>query len=143
MSGSPPAARQASSFLRWIVGAPLARFLVVGGVNTLFGYCAYALLLFIGFHYTWAALLGTVAGVVFNYSTTGRLVFGSSLSRGSLVRFVAVYAVLYASNVAGLALLGHVGLDPYRAGLVLIAPMAVVSFALIRTFVFRQVNVAD
>lgn len=119
----------------------LLRFLVVGGVNTLFGYGAYALLLFVGLSYGWAALFGTVAGIAFNYLTTGRFVFGDRA--GIPWRFVAIYVLTYLLNLAALWMLDRAGWDPYRSGLVLIVPMALVSFALMRTFVFRNTRVAD
>ena len=126
----------------WVSTPRLIRFFLVGGVNTLFGYGAYAGLLFIGLHYAWAALLGTIAGVIFNFFTTGRLVFDRSAS-GSLLRFVAVYAVVYVLNVAALWALEGFGLNPYVSGLILIVPMACVSYLLMRRFVFRSACDAD
>ncbi len=123
----------------WGSTPQLLRFLVVGGVNTLFGYGAFALLLLIGLHYAWAALLGTIAGVLFNFFTTGRLVFDRS-SSGGLFRFVAVYAVVYFLNVAALWIFEQVGINPYVSGLILILPMACVSFLLMRRFVFRSAH---
>ena len=132
----------------WAALPRLLRFFVVGGVNTVFGYGAYALLLFVGFHYGWAALLGTIAGVLFNFFTTGRLVFGSGASRARLVRFVSVYAVVYVINVALLALLQRYGfgpwsVGPYAAGMILIVPIALVSYVLMRRFVFGGARAAD
>lgn len=111
------------------------RFLIVGGVNTAFGYGAYAFLLFVGFHYAAASFVGTVAGVLFNFLTTGTLVF-DGLSPARLARFVAVYAATWVLNVALLAALVHGGFDPYVAGLVAIVPMALVSYLSMRGFVF-------
>lgn len=121
----------------WTSTPRLLRFFLVGGVNTVFGYGAYALFLLIGLHYVWAALLGTVAGVIFNFFTTGRLVFDRSTS-GGLFRFVAVYAVMYLLNVAALWVLDRFGLNPYVSGLILILPMACVSYLLMRRFVFKE-----
>ncbi|MBT6586770.1 MAG: hypothetical protein HON77_20955, partial [Gammaproteobacteria bacterium] len=50
------------------------KFLVVGAVNTVFSYSCYAGLLFIGLHYSLAALFGTLLGIVFNYLSTSRYV---------------------------------------------------------------------
>ena len=119
----------------WLAIPRPLRFLIVGGVNTLFGYGAYALLLFAGLHYATAAFLGTIAGVLFNFLTTGGLVFGA-LSPARLARFVGVYAVTYVVNVGLLAWLTRAGLDAYVAGALLLLPMAVVSYLLMRTFVF-------
>ena len=118
------------------------RFFIIGGVNTLFSYSAYALFLLIGLHYVWAALLATMAGVIFNFFTTGRLVFDRSTS-GGLFRFVAVYAVMYLLNVAMLWVLVRFGINPYVSGLILIFPMACVSYLLMRRFVFRSPRAAD
>ena len=51
------------------------RFLLVGGVKTLFGYGVFFSLIYIGLHYSLAALLGTILGILFNFQTVGRLVF--------------------------------------------------------------------
>ena len=53
------------------------RFLLIGAVNTIFGYGVYALLIFLRCDYKIAALAGTVLGVLFNFLTTGRIVFGT------------------------------------------------------------------
>lgn len=126
----------------WLATPRLVRFFLIGGVNTLFGYGAYAGLLFVGLHYAWAALLGTIAGVIFNFFTTGRLVFDRS-APGGLLRFVAAYAVVYLLNVAALWALERLGLDPYVSGLIMILPMACVSYLLMRRFVFRSPRAAD
>lgn len=111
------------------------RFLAVGVLNALFGYGAYALLIFAGLHYGVATLLATVAGVLFNFRTTGRLVFGSRDS-SLLWRFVGVYAALYGVNVLALRALKALGVDLYLAGALLIPPMAVLAFLLNRAVVF-------
>ena len=126
----------------------LLRFLIVGGVNTVFGYSAYAAFLFVGFHYAAAALLGTVVGVIFNFFTTGRFVFEKVARGGLLVRFVAIYAVVYGINVVALTVLqliviGSYRFGPYVAGIVLIVPVALLSYVLMRRFVFGGIHVAD
>jgi len=55
-----------------------ARFLLVGVLNTIFGYFLYGTLILIGLDYKYAVLLVTILGVLFNFQTTGRLVFGLS-----------------------------------------------------------------
>ena len=51
------------------------RFLAIGAFNTLFGYAAYAVLLFAGLPYSVALLLVTIFSVVFNYFNFGKFVF--------------------------------------------------------------------
>lgn len=113
------------------------KFLAVGVLNTLFGYSLYALLIFIGLEVSLAILLGTIVGVLFNFKTTGTLVFGSRDNR-KLFRFVGVYTLLYFVNVAGVKTLMAAGLNSYLAGAVLLAPMAILSFLLNRKLVFLE-----
>jgi putative flippase GtrA len=112
-----------------------AAFLAVGVLNTAFGYGCYALLVWTGLHYGLAALMSTVLGVLFNFRTTGPLVFRSRDNR-LLGRFVGVYVFTYAANLVGLWALQKAGLDAYWSGAALLLPMALLSFALQRRFVF-------
>ena len=68
------------------------KFIFVGVLNTAFGYLAYALLLFLGLHYTLAVVLSTIAGVLFNFKTTGTIVFKNNNNK-LIFKFVAVYAI--------------------------------------------------
>lgn len=113
------------------------KFLAVGVLNTLFGYSLYALLVFLGLEVSLAILLGTIVGVLFNFKTTGTLVFGSRDNR-RIFRFVGVYAVLYGINVAGVKILMAFGLGSYLAGAAMLAPMAVLAFVLNRKLVFVE-----
>ncbi|WP_354004863.1 GtrA family protein [Ramlibacter albus] len=113
----------------------VARFIVVGGVNTVFGYGCFWLLLYVGLHYSMALLIGTVLGVLFNFKTTGTLVFGSHDNR-LIFRFVGSYVFTYFCNLAGLRVLVGAGFSPQVGGLLLILPMAAVSFVILRRFVF-------
>jgi putative flippase GtrA len=121
-----------------------AKFVAVGIVNTVFGYSVYALFIFLGMHYALAVLFGTVLGVLFNFKTTGRLVFKVNDNR-LLIRFVGVYIVTYLINVAALKIFNYYGFNMYTAGLLLIVPVAVISFVLQSRFVFREkpTNTAD
>lgn len=113
----------------------LILFLLVGGVNTIFGYSLYALLLFFHLHYALASLLGTIGGVLFNFKTTGVIVFNNHDNK-LLLRFIAVYAVTYLLNVSGLKIFTIFNSNMYLAGAVLILPMALLGFVLQKKFVF-------
>lgn len=114
------------------------KFLAVGLLNTLFGYGTYALLVFLGLHYFVATLVSTIVGVLFNFKTTGSLVFKIK-KNSQIIQFIAVYAVLYVINIAGLALLSRLGLSTYYCGALMLLPMAVFAFILNKRFVFRNV----
>ena len=113
------------------------RFIGVGIINTVFGYSLFVLFIFSGLHYVWASFFGTVLGVIFNFFTTGRLVF-NNLDHSRLPWFFGVYGITFVFGIAGLSFLDGWGIDMYRAGLVMIPPSAIVSFALNRKFVFGE-----
>jgi putative flippase GtrA len=115
------------------------KFLVVGAVNTGVGYSCYAGLLFIGLHYSLAALFGTLLGVAFNYLSTSRYVFNTTPANISrVIRFVLVYSLQYFINVSCLWLLEQSGFNPYISGLLLILPMAIVSYLLLYYLVYNK-----
>ena len=115
---------------------------MVGGINTLFGYGLFALFIFLEFHYAIASFLATALGVLFNFKTTGVLVFRNKDNR-LLFRFFGVYGVVYVINVLMLKVLGNVGFHMYIAGALAIIPLAVLSFVLNKLFVFGVKNETD
>ena len=113
-------------------------FLVMGGVNTLFYYSLYSLLIYAGVFYAAAVVIATVFGVLFNFQTFGRVVF-KNFQRRLLGRFIGVYVVVCTTNIAGLRLLELVGLsNKYIAGAVLVLPVALLGYVLNKTFVFNR-----
>jgi putative flippase GtrA len=116
--------------------ARLLKFLAVGVLNTAFGYGIFAFLIWYGLHYSLAAAISTVLGVLFNFKTTGALVFRSH-ENSKIIRFVLAYMVVYCANVAALAVLVHLGVDTYLAGLILILPLALLAYFLNSQFVFK------
>ncbi len=111
------------------------KFLLVGGLNTAFGYGVFALLTWWGLPYPAAIGLATLAGIAFNFQSTGRLVFGNAPWQRA-PRFVAVYAVVYVLNLGGVAALLHLGLNIYLANALVILPLALIAYMLQRKFVF-------
>ena len=123
--------------LRALLRNPFVRFLIVGGINTLFGFCIYTLLILCHAHYAVAALLGTVCGVLFNFKTTGVFVFRNTNNR-LIFKFCGVYALTYALNVLGLKLSNALHVNLILAGAVLTLPIAAISFTLLKFFVFQK-----
>ena len=114
------------------------RFLIIGGVNAVFAYSVYALSIFIGLHYTLAALAQTVLGTLFSFKTMGCLVFDNPDNK-LVFKFIAVYILCYFLNIGLLRLLTHFVLSNlYIAGLVSSALVALVSFCLNKWVVFRK-----
>lgn len=116
---------------------PFIRFLFVGGINTLFGYGVFSLMIYLGFHYTISALLATVAGIIFNFHTVGSIVFKDR--RYSLfARFILVYFTGYGLNVFGIYFLMKYFNNEYVSAAIIVMPLAVIMFCLNRFFVFKR-----
>ena len=114
------------------------RFLLVGALNTAFGYGVFAFLLWLGLHYAVASAIATVLGVLFNFQSTGRLVF-DNLNPGGFLAFIQVYVLGYFVNLGFLwVMTRYVGLSAYVAGALMILPMAMLTFFLQRKFVFKN-----
>jgi putative flippase GtrA len=128
--------RKIIDLIRRLWSIPFLRFLVVGGINTLFGYSVFALFILIGLHYVLAALLATICGILFNFKTTGTLVFKNRDNR-LIFRFFGVYLITYFSIVGLLKLFDTAGVTPLVAGAIIVLPMGVVSFLLMRKLVFK------
>lgn len=117
------------------------RFLFIGGVNALFGYSIFALFVFFGFIYPLAVLFATILGVLFNFKTISKFVFNQS-ENSRIFHFVSVYIFIYCLNVFGLWWMEILGLgNKYIAGAVLLVPLAIISFALNKKYVFSKVSV--
>jgi putative flippase GtrA len=112
-------------------------FLFVGMVNTLFGYSCFALFIFLGVHYAFAALMATCIGVLFNFHTTGRIVFKNS-KHHLIFKFIGVYAFLYCLNVTALKLLQPISTNYYFTGFITVIPLAALSFLLNKYLVFHD-----
>lgn len=111
------------------------RFLVAGAVNTLFGFAVYTVAILLHAP-TWASLLiGTVAGIAFNFLTVGGYVF-RQLSARRLPRFIGAYLLVYAVNLALIDWLSGLVDGKIVAQLVLVGPMALLSYVLMAYFVF-------
>ena len=113
------------------------RFLFTGTVNTAFSYAIYAACIYLGAGYAIASGASIVCGILFSYKTTSAVVFGRGY-RGSLARYIACYAVVYAFSVLLLKAMDEYGVNAYLAGVLAAPPCAVLSFALLKLFVFRS-----
>jgi putative flippase GtrA len=123
--------------LRGLVQNRFFRYLAVGGVNTVFGYGIFAALILLNVWYPLAALIATVLGVLFNFKTTGTLVFGSR-DHSLLYRFLLVYGIGYVIGVLVLRLGKEFGVSVLVTSAVMTLPMAFFTYTLQRLLVFRN-----
>jgi putative flippase GtrA len=113
------------------------RFLLVGGLNTAVGYGIFAALTLTGFGPESSLLVATVIGVIFNFFTTGRLVFSDRHAK-RFSRYVLVYLCVYLLNVGALRMLLLVGVGSLIGQLLVLPLNVVVTFLAMRTFVFQE-----
>lgn len=125
--------------LNKLIKIQFIRFLIVGFINTIFGYGVFSFFVCIGLHYFLAALLGTVLGVLFNFKTISTLVFNYH-NNSLIIKFIGVYVIIYILNIVGLYLLNLYGINTYISGAVLILPLAVLSFLINKKLVFKINN---
>lgn len=111
------------------------RFLISGGVNTLFGFAIYSVFILSGAAVWLALISGTVIGALFNFFTTSGFVF-RELSIARVPRFLLCYALVYAINLQALYWLSSWLSDEIVSQAILVLPIAAVSYFLMKRFVF-------
>ena len=112
-------------------------FIMVGALNTLFGYVVFCLFIFLKMHYALSLFLATVIGVIFNFGTTGKIVF-KNVDNKLFIRFVLVYAVLYLINVTFLKLCSYIWDNFYLCGGISTCSTALIAFFMNKYLVFQS-----
>ena len=115
------------------------KFLLVGGVNTIFGYGVFVFFIWIGLHYTFATLVATILGILFNFKSYGILVFKNKSNR-LLWRYISVYIFLYILNNFWIYAFTRIKVTPYISGMLWILPNAIIGFILIKRIVFANIS---
>lgn len=113
------------------------RFVLAGGVNTLFGWGLFLVLLQFPFPLWLVLALANVGAILFNFHSIGRWAFRAKVGLGQGIRFLFAYLLLYVLNLAALHWAKDAGISLVFASGALIPPMALLSYALNRLFVFR------
>ena len=123
--------------IRTIWSIRFVRFLFVGGLNTLFSYVIYAILILLNVHYTLATLISTILGIIFNFFTTGSIVFRNR-KLSLMLRFFLVYGFTYLVNILLLSFFETKQVDMLIAGAIVTLPVALLSYFLNAKLVFRE-----
>lgn len=113
------------------------RFILIGILNTSFGYCLYALFIFFGLDYFSALAFATIIGIIFNFQTIGRLVF-KQYKHSLILKFLIAYGLVFLVNLVLIKLLISLGFNEYLSGAIAIFPAAALSFILNKFFVFKR-----
>jgi len=113
------------------------RFLVAGGINTLFGFAVYSICIVVGMALWLALLVGMLAGTVFNFITTGGYVF-RELSLARFPRFVICYLLVYGINFMLIELISIWLNNKILSQAIITFPLALLSYFLMERFVFSS-----
>lgn len=114
----------------------ILRFLVAGGVNAIFGFAVYSASILSGLPVWSALVVANIAGIAFNFLTMGGYVF-RSLVLARLPSFVVAYLCIYLVNLAAMTVLATWIPGKILAQAILTVPMALLSYVLMRRFVFN------
>lgn len=113
------------------------KFLFVGAMNTAFGYFIYALFLTLHASHNIALTIQYILGVLWNFKTTGVLVF-KNRDNTRIVRFFLSYVFTYSINLVCLNALVALDVNKYLAQAIMVLPIAVLSFLIFKKFVFKE-----
>lgn len=115
------------------------KFVLAGIINTLFGYTAYAALIFYGASSLLSLLVATIIGVVFNFFSFSHIAFSGIRGKWVFIRFLLSYLVVYLVNAIMLmGLINIGGLNPYLSQVICMPACVLLSWTLMRGWVYRK-----
>jgi putative flippase GtrA len=120
-----------------ILESNFLRFLIVGGVNTLFGLTVYALLALSEMP-TWIVLLiSNLIGMIFNFFTTGGIVF-TDVRISRFPRFFICYGAIYLIYLELINWLEPIFNSRIIAMTIIVIPVTFLSYLILNFFVFTN-----
>ena len=112
------------------------KFLLVGALNTVFGYSIYAIFVAIGLQANIALFLQYIFGILWNFKTTGAIVFKNHNNR-LIFKFFGSYVFTFIVNSILLKILTSF-INDYLAQAILVLPVAMLSFIIFKFYVFKE-----
>jgi len=113
------------------------RFCFVGCLNAGFGWGVYCLAILVGLPFYVATLVSNVLGVLWNFMTTGTLVF-ENREKKLIFRFIVCYIINYFINTGAVKLFLSFGVNNYWSGLLATPIAAICSFFLLKFLVYKK-----
>lgn len=120
-----------------LLHSTLVRFVAVGVLNTGFSYLLYAGLVLSHIDYRLALTICSAVAIIWNFNTTGRLVFGNR-RQGLIFKFIGGYGLIYLLNLGLVILLARFGVGELARQAIAQPVVVACSFALNRGWVFRD-----
>ncbi len=120
------------------IDSKFIKFIFVGGLNTFFGYSVFAFFIFLGCHYSIANIFSIIFSIIFNFFSTGRIVFKNK-NNSLFLKFFTVYLTTWVTSTGFIYLFKHLfNNNLYFTGFLIIIPNAILSFILMKYFVFKN-----
>ena len=126
--------------LKYLFAKKFFRFLVAGGINTVFSFLCFSILMLLIGNKEIAVTIILLIAVFFNYNTSARFVFkDSKMHLGQILKFYVVYFITYPLNLLHLYLTVDLwGWNVYLSQFTTLLYMPIISFLLQRKFVFSE-----
>lgn len=108
----------------------ISRFIFVGILNTIVGYGAYFILLYLNMYYILALLISSVIGIAHSFIWNKKWTFKSKGDvRKESIRFISVYGIAFLINIVILALfVEKLMLDPKIGQIFALCIVTLISF---------------
>ena len=113
------------------------RFILVSILNTAFGYTIFSLFIYFKTNYKVAIALATIAGIIFNYQSIGKLVFRHK-ETNRIIRFIFAYIFIYLLNINGVSLFLSLGFNLYISFVMIFVPTSLINYLVMKAFVFKK-----
>lgn len=123
------------AFLLSFIDEKFAKFLLIGGLNTAFGFLVYVALAKLSGSYLVGIVGANIIGPIFNFFTTGRLVFLSKSAK-SFLPFLCGYGVICIVNIGLVAALTAGGIGATWAQALCLPVLVVTSYTINNKIVF-------
>jgi putative flippase GtrA len=111
------------------------RFVVVGGLNTLFGFVVYSILALSDLSTLMVLIVSNLIGIAFNFVTTGGLVF-REMSLTKIPLFLICYGVIFVIYLELIQWLSPIFGGRIVAMAIIVLPMAILTYFIQSWFVF-------
>ena len=115
----------------------IARFILAGALNTLFGWTIFSLFIFYGINVSLSLFFGMTFGILFNYLTIGGYAF-KKFSRIIFLKFILSNLFIYFLNLFVLSILQNVINNVIFAQFTLLPFLAIISFIIMKKIVFKK-----
>ncbi len=132
--------KRLKALIKKLFSHKFVRFLFAGGLNTLFSYICFVILMALINQKEIVTTVNLIIAVAFNYLTSSRIVFrDSKFSPITIAKFYGVYGITYVLNLLHLYItVDKWGWNVYVSQLITLCYMPIISFTLQRLLVFKN-----